>query len=48
MIVVGIKKRGNVNKNVIAAIILNEYKDVLMDNKCRGIRLIESKVKIIE
>ena len=35
------------NKNVITTISHGEYKDVLFNNKCLGIRQIGSKAKII-
>ena len=44
-----LKKTKDVNKNVVATVSYNEYKDVLLNNKClSGIQWIESKVKIME
>ena len=41
-----IKKAIGVSKSVVATISHNEFKDVLMDNKCLRHQLIEFKVKI--
>ena len=40
-------KAKGVNENFVATITHNEYKGVLLNNKCLSIQLIEPKVKII-
>ena len=42
------KKAKGVNENVVATISHDEYKDVLLNNKCIDIQRIEFKLKIIE